>query len=150
MRLSEAQRDAGNSRVIGPGAAGIEVAADVTSPMKRFAVLLIVVTLTGSPLAHAACILWCPSEAAAGTTVCPHSVARATSPAITEEPKPCTAFLATDAFFMLERRATVYPPAAAVLPPEQHMLVNASSEQPTFTLTADTPHRADPVRILRL
>jgi hypothetical protein len=118
--------------------------------MRRFAAFLIVATLTGSPVAHAACIMWCSSDAGVSSNVCPHTVVHTMPLAITGEAATCTAFLASEAFFMLERRATAYPPAAAVLPPEQHVFVNASSEQPTFTLTAVTPHRADPVRILRL
>jgi hypothetical protein len=72
--------------------------------MKRLAALFIVLTMTGSPVAHAACLAWCSSGTLAISEACHHSLAHTLPVAISGEANTCTAFLATSTFFTLERR----------------------------------------------
>jgi hypothetical protein len=123
---------------------------NVTTAMKRFAALLIALTLTASPVAHAACLMWCSSAAEVSGTLCHHAVAGAVPVAMTAERTPCTAFIATNAFFTLERRATAHPPAAMVVPPERDAIQSASFPRPVAVTTASISYAAGSVRILRL
>jgi hypothetical protein len=117
--------------------------------MKRLAALFIVLTMTGSPVAHAACLAWCSSGTLATSEACHHSLAHTLPVAISGEANTCTAFLATSTFFTLERRATVHPPIA-VLPPEPGALVTTSVPVTTAGSTPARLSRASPVRVLRL
>jgi hypothetical protein len=117
--------------------------------MKRLAALLIVLTMTGSPAAHAACLAWCSSGTVPIGEACHHSFAHGLPIAISGETSTCTAFLATSTFFTLERRATIHPPIA-MLPPEQGALLITSRRGTAAGSTPPTLHRSSPARILRL
>jgi hypothetical protein len=118
--------------------------------MKRLAALLIVLTLTGSPAAQAACLTWCASDAAVSSTICHHAVAHAMSVALTGQSVTCTAFVAAHASFILERRATIHPPSAIILPPEQYAFVDSLLPLPTHGTPAASPYASGAVRVLRL
>ena len=117
--------------------------------MERLAALLIVLTMTGSPVAHAACLAWCSSGTAATGEACHHSVAHALPVAISGDTNTCTAFLAPSPFFTLERRAAIHPPIA-MAPPEQGALVTTSLQVTDAGHTPAPFYRASPVRVLRL
>jgi len=116
--------------------------------MTRLAALLIVLTMTASPVAHAACLAWCSSGNVAISKACHHSVAHALPVAISGETNTCTGFLAMSPFFTLERRATIHPPMAML--PEQVALVTAASTVTRAGTAPITLSRASPVRVLRL
>ena len=120
-----------------------------STAMKRLAALLIVLTMTGSPVAHAACLAWCSSGTLATSEACHHSFTHALPAAMSGETNTCTAFLSTSAFFTLEPRAAIHPPVA-MLPPEQGALVNASLPAAAAGRTPATLDRPAPVRVLRL
>ena len=72
--------------------------------MTHVTTFLIVLTLTGSPAAEAACISWCDAPSSTAGTLCRESVAEPMSLAMSDRSSTCAALLAPNPFLKEEGR----------------------------------------------
>jgi hypothetical protein len=86
----------------------------IATAMAKLVVILIVLTLTGEPVANALCITWCdqPSE----RQPCSDVIAQSTSPALSVAGSSCAALL-TPSPFLREEGRSAYPAIASAAGP---------------------------------
>ena len=74
--------------------------------MTHLTTLLIVLALTGSPVANAACVSWCDSPADEAGAACREGIAEPMSMAISDGSSTCVALLTANPFLREEGRIT--------------------------------------------
>jgi hypothetical protein len=113
--------------------------------MAQLPAILIVLTLTGAPVANALCITWCdqPSE----RQHCGDAIAQATSPAFSLAAGTCAAFLTASPFLGEEGRSA-YPAIVPAASPDSGL--TASGRRPVRANGDATRGRPVPVLVLRV
>lgn len=77
--------------------------------MTHVTTLLIVLALTGSPIANAICASWCDSRMTTAGHTCGDNIAHPMSMAISDGSSTCVALLAANPFTQEEGRITFHP-----------------------------------------
>jgi hypothetical protein len=120
----------------------------MTTAMTQLAAILIVLTLTGEPVANALCIAWCdqPSE----RQHCGDVIAQPTSPALSVAGDTVCATLLTGAPFLREEGRSAYPAIAAATGPAVCCGLTETGLAGTRASEDATRGRPMPVLVLRV
>jgi hypothetical protein len=118
--------------------------------MKHAAALLLVGTLSGTPVADLACISLCHQNASAGAVTCHHNMASTASLAIRDADDSCAQLFVSVLFL----REEVQRPACAVVPASApHAASVIAGEEALLASThwiAPGAPALEPMRVLRL